>query len=55
MVCDIDGYWPKYRRFVSNDILWVTLTRHTGKNGAEKEGWRKVKKLGSLLVDRAHY
>ena len=27
----------------------TTLERHLGKNGTEKEEWRKVKKLGSLL------
>ncbi len=30
----------------------TTLVRHPGKKGAEKEVWRKVKKLGSLLGDR---
>lgn len=30
----------------------TTLVRHPGKNGSEKEIWRKVKKLGSLLGDR---
>ena len=30
----------------------TTLVRHPGKNGAEKELWRKVKKLGTLLGDR---
>ena len=30
----------------------TTLERHPGKKGAEKEEWRKVKKLGSLLGDR---
>ena len=30
----------------------TTLVRHPGKNGAEKEKWRQVKKLGSLLGDR---
>ena len=30
----------------------TTLVRYPGKNGAEKEKWRQVKKLGSLLGDR---
>ena len=30
----------------------TTLERHPGKEGAKKEEWRKVKKLGSLLGDR---
>ena len=30
----------------------TTLQRHRGKNSSEKEKWRKVKKLGSLLGDR---
>ena len=30
----------------------TTLQRHPGKKGAEKEEWRKVKKVGSLLGDR---
>ena len=30
----------------------TTLVRHVGKDSIEKEDWRKVKKLGSLLGDR---
>ena len=30
----------------------TTLQRHSGKDATEKETWRQVKKLGSLLGDR---
>ena len=66
--CDFLMEEEKLKRFVNtktSDILLqdnllvnddktenTTLERHTGKDSAEKEKWRKVKKLGSLLGDR---
>ena len=66
--CDFLTEDEKVKRFVNtqtSDILLqdnllvntdktenTTLERHPGKKGMEKEAWRKVKKLGSLLGDR---
>ena len=43
----------QHNLLVNNDKTEnTTLERYPGKNAAEKELWRKVKKLGSLLGDR---